>query len=243
MRKNISYLSLLLFCTLLFNSCSIMGDSIKPSKNFITRDYKVHNFNQIDATTVGDIFYTQSTDGTTSVKIYGPDNIVNLVEVVVKGSTLEMTMKKYNQIKNSKLKINISSPELTGINFKGVGDIHIDDLLTTPELSVASKGVGDIHILNLNCDELTVNSMGVGDIKLEGVAQTANLSSKGVGDIEARELKATYVDASSKGVGDISCYATETLKASVKGVGSIQYKGNPAKKDFSKGGVGSIKND
>ncbi|MEG0456266.1 MAG: DUF2807 domain-containing protein, partial [Bacteroides sp.] len=93
----------------------------------------------IDATTVGDIFYTQSTDGTTSVKIYGPDNIVNLVQVVVKGSTLEMTMKKYNQIKSSKLKINISSPELTGIDFKGVGDIHIDDSFTTPQLSVASK--------------------------------------------------------------------------------------------------------
>ena len=242
MKPNFKCLPLFLLVALLLNACTVIGETIKPSKNFITRDYKVHNFTQIDAATVGDIFYTQSVDNSTSVTIYGPDNMINLVQVVVKGNTLILTMDKHNKVKNSKLKINISSPELTNIEFKGVGDIKIEGLFKTPQLSVTAKGVGDIDILNLNCDELTINSMGVGDVEVKGVAQTANLSSKGVGDIEAVELKAATVDASSKGVGDITCYATQTLKASVKGVGSIRYKGNPAAKEFSKGGVGSIKN-
>lgn len=225
----------------LFSSCNAMNGSIKPSKNNITRDYKVKDFNQIEATTVGDIYYTQSTNGKTTVQIYGPDNFVNLIQVAVKNGTLLLSMDKYNQVKNGKLKITISSPDLNSINFKGVGDVNIEKGLNTTNLNVDSKGVGDVKINNLTCNELTVNSTGVGDVKLKGNVQLATLFSKGVGDIEADELKANRVDASSKGVGDISCYATESLKASVKGVGSIQYKGNPAEKIFNKGGVGSIK--
>ena len=40
-----------------------MGEGIQPSKKLITRDYKVKEFNKIDAGTVGDIYYTQSADG------------------------------------------------------------------------------------------------------------------------------------------------------------------------------------
>lgn len=232
---------MMLFIIGIFNSCTVIGDTIKPSKNNITRDYKVKEFNQIDATTVGDIFYTQVADGKSSVQIYGPDNFVKMVQVSVKDGTLLLTMEKHNQIRNAKLKITISSPELNRINFKGVGDVNIEQSFNTAELNIESKGVGDIKIMDLTCEKLDVNSMGVGNVKLKGKAQSANLSSKGVGDIEAEELEATHIEANSKGVGDISCHATESLKASVKGVGSIKYKGNPTQKSFSKGGVGSIK--
>ena len=242
MKANFRFLVMTVLLTGLFSSCNVVGETIKPSKNLITRDYKVKEFNQIEATTVGDIYYTQSTDGKTYVQIYGPDNIVNLVQVAVKNSTLLLTMEKHNQIKNSKLKISISSPDLNRINFKGVGDINIETPFQTAKLDIESKGVGDVKINDLACGALTVSSMGVGDVELKGKAQSANLSSKGVGDIDAEELEVARIDASSKGVGDISCYATESLKASVKGVGSIRYKGNPTEKSFEKGGIGSIKN-
>lgn len=241
MKTYFNFLAVAIFVAGLFSSCNVMNGSIQPSKNNITRDYKVNEFNQIEATTVGDVFYTQSTDGKTTVQIYGPDNFVNLVQVGVKNGMLLLTMEKHNQVKNGKLKITISSPDLNRIDFKGVGDISIEDKLNTAKLDVESKGVGDININDLTCNELMVSSMGVGDVKLKGKVQSATLYSKGVGDIDANELEAARVDASSKGVGDISCYATESLKASVKGVGSIQYKGNPAEKSFDKGGIGSIK--
>lgn len=241
MKANFKLLVTMLLLVGLFCSCNAVGETIKPSKNLITRDYKVKEFNQIDASTVGDIYYTQSTDGKTSVQIYGPDNFINLVQVAVKNGTLLLTMEKHNKVKNGKLKITISSPDLNRIDFKGVGDINIENSFKTAKLNIACKGVGDIKINDLTCDMLTVSSMGVGDVELKGKAQSAILSSKGVGDIDAEELETARVEASSKGVGDISCYATESLKASVKGVGSIKYKGNPTEKSFDKGGIGSIK--
>ena len=56
-------LSVLLLTTGLLSSCIQIGEGIQPSKKLITRDYKVKEFNKIDAGTVGNIYYTQSTAG------------------------------------------------------------------------------------------------------------------------------------------------------------------------------------
>lgn len=38
------------------------------------------------------------------------------------------------------MKITITSPTLNGISFKGVGDVHIENGLTTDNLDIESKG-------------------------------------------------------------------------------------------------------
>lgn len=243
MKTIFKMLSVLLLTAGLLSSCVYMGEGIQPSKKFITRDYKVKEFNKIDAGTVGNIYYTQSTDGKTDVQIYGPDNIVALIQVAVKDSTLLLSIDKSKKVRNfKKMKITIASPTLNSISFKGVGDVHIDNGLTTDNLDVESKGVGDVKIKSLVCNRLNVQSMGVGNVKLEGTVQAATLHSKGVGNIEAGNLQANIVDASSQGVGDITCNAVESINAAVRGVGSIKYKGNPTIKSLNKKGVGTIKN-
>ncbi|WP_220577832.1 head GIN domain-containing protein [Bacteroides fragilis] len=243
MKTIFKMLSTLLLTARLLSSCVYMGEGIQPSKKLITRDYKVKEFNKIDAGTVGDIYYTQSADGKTDVQIYGPDNIVALIQVAVKDSTLLLSIDKSKKVRNfKKMKITITSPTLNSISFKGVGDVHIDNGLTTDNLYVESKGVGDVKIKSLTCSSLNVQSMGVGNVKLAGTVQAATLHSKGVGNIEAGNLQANIVEASSQGVGDITCNAVESINAAVRGVGSIKYKGNPTIKSLNKKGVGTIKN-
>lgn len=243
MKTIFKMLSTLLLTAGLLSSCVYMGEGIQPSKKLITRDYKVKEFNKIDAGTVGDIYYTQSADGKTDVQIYGPDNIVALIQVAVKDSTLLLSIDKSKKVRNfKKMKITITSPTLNSISFKGVGDVHIDNGLTTDNLYVESKGVGDVKIKSLTYSSLNVQSMGVGNVKLAGTVQAATLHSKGVGNIEAGNLQANIVEASSQGVGDITCNAVESINAAVRGVGSIKYKGNPTIKSLNKKGVGTIKN-
>lgn len=242
MKANLRLYSAALLAMALLSSCMYIGDSIKPSKNMITRNYDVKEFTKIEANAVGDIYYTQATDGKTSVQISGPDNYIDLFQVSVKDGTLLITMPKNTRFSNGKkLKIEINTPKLNGIDFKGVGDIYIKEGLTTDKLDVSSKGVGDVKIYSLTCEDVKVQSMGVGDVSLQGTAKNAILHSKGVGDIEAQDLHAENVDASSKGVGSITCYATKSIEASAKGVGSIKYGGNPESKQISSKGVGSIK--
>jgi hypothetical protein len=62
----------------------------------------------------------------------------------------------------------------------------------------------------------------------------------GAGNIDARELKAKEVRVSVSGAASADVYAKEYLDASVSGVGSIDYYGNPAKVKTDVSGVGSI---
>lgn len=194
MKTIFKMLSTLLLTAGLLSSCVYMGEGIQPSKKLITRDYKVKEFNKIDAGTVGDIYYTQSADGKTDVQIYGPDNIVALIQVAVKDSTLLLSIDKSKKVRNfKKMKITITSPTLNSISFKGVGDVHIDNGLTTDNLYVESKGVGDVKIKSLTCSSLNVQSMGVGNVKLAGTVQAATLHSKGVGNILACRFPASIL--------------------------------------------------
>jgi hypothetical protein len=61
-----------------------------------------------------------------------------------------------------------------------------------------------------------------------------------VGSIDASEMKARRVKGEVSGVGGIDCYATDTLKAVVSGVGSLKYGGNPAVKKLDASGIGKI---
>lgn len=221
------------------SSCNVGLTAIKGNKNYITRDFKVKGFDKIHSSVVADIIYTQSTDDTTSLSIYGSDNLVELVDVEIKGSTLHLDMKKKN-IKNGDLKITISSPNLTQIKASGVTNFTIREQLTTPSLKIDTDGVGNMKIESITCTDIEVSSSGVGGVYIEGNADNATISTQGVGNINASLLVTKNTDARANGVGSISCHATESIYARVNGVGSISYQGNPEKKDLKKNGVGSI---
>lgn len=216
------------------------GNSIKPSKKRITRNYNTKVFTKISIQTVADVTYKQTADSSTAVTIYGPENMVDLMAVTVEDNTLKITTKRKVNFHKTHLKIAISSPRINALNFNGVGDVVINDPIRSDDLRLENRGVGDIKVASFSGKKITVYSSGVGNINLAGEAEEACLDSKGVGDINASNLQAKKVTAEAKGVGDISCYATESIDASAKGVGGIKYKGNPTQKSLNKKGIGSI---
>jgi hypothetical protein len=238
--KNIFFLAIAVVLLTTSSRCMNFAKGITPSKNRITRDFKIGNFDKLDITTVADVYYTQSTDGSVSLQICGSDNLVELVHVDVKDNTLILTMKKKN-IRKADLIINISSPNLQRIESRGVGNFHIKDTIETASLTLRNEGVGNIKINNIQCRELDLQTEGVGNVHIQGKAEKVNLVSEGVGNINAANLESQSVTATSDGVGNISCYATQSIHAEANGVGNISYKGNPADKQLKKNGIGSIK--
>lgn len=223
------------------SSCTLyQGDSIKPSKNRITRTYRVTDFNKVEINTVADVNYRQSTDGTVSVEINGSDNIVALMKVNIKNNLLTISASEKFRLNKKNVTISIISPQLNSVSFKGVGNFSVKDSLIVDDLYMENKGVGDIFVDHLKGNKVTIYSSGVGNVTLKGEVNEAYLNSKGVGNIEAGSLIANKVDAHAKGIGDIKCYATSAINASSKGIGSISYKGNPSMKNINKKGIGTI---
>lgn len=239
MKTKILILLLSIWSIGLFSSCNIISE--KPSKTIITRHYNVGNFNAIDFNAMGNVEFVQSKDGKCSISINGPANYVKkYFSVKVENQTLYILSDENSHIRDVNIKIKISAPALTNIESKGIGNLHINNILTK-NLEIYNKGVGNIKIDSISGTSLSVNTKGVGNIDIKGKVCVASLSCDGVGDIKADKLQSKIVDASCRGVGSITCFATDSITGAVKGVGSIKYKGKPGFKDLNASGVGSIK--
>ena len=114
------------------------------------------------------------------------------------------------------------------------------DKLNSYELEVENSGVGGIYLSGLEVEHLEAECSGVGGIELAGIANRADLDCSGVGSIKAGELKAKHVKAEVSGVGGITCYASESIRGDVNGVGSLKYGGTPKDKELKRSGVGDI---
>ena len=110
-----SLLAYFFFLSLLMSATMVNAQRvITASGKYITKNIKVTRFDQIYLKGSPTIEYTQS-PGASEVQIAGSDNLVDLVECRVEGSTLIVNMKSRTNIsygKEGRLKILVSSPML-----------------------------------------------------------------------------------------------------------------------------------
>lgn len=239
--------------TLVATSCS-QGPIVKGSKNYISKEVKVDNFNAIELKGSSNIVYRQ--DSRTHVEIHGSDNIIPLIETKVEGGTLVIKFKKNVSIVSAgKLEIKISSPDLNKLTINGSGNVLFMNGINTDNnielaingsgdiagekfncrnMELAIRGSGNIKLQQINSEDFSASIAGSGDITLSGKTNEARYHIAGSGDIRATDLEATNVNASTAGSGNISCFVNGKLSGGVSGSGDIAYKGNPQTIDFPK---------
>lgn len=238
--KNIKLISILLpilFFIIAFSSCNYIE---KPGEHHITRLWNVHDFTSIQLDMMGNVEYIQSKEKPT-VLIYGADNYVNKINLFVKNDTLYIKTKTKRFMNNIKdLHIIIKSSILNNLLSDGIGQINITKKLQTNTLKVVNSGIGKIKIDSLMCNNIIISSDGIGSVRVSGKGRYGNYLCDGIGNIEAYDLEVNNAKANCDGIGKIACYATDSLVATISGIGKIKYKGKPMHTKFSKDGIGSI---
>ena len=121
---------------------------------------------------------------------------------------------------------------------------HHDSLrvtITMPQLTAFTMGgAGETTITHMSGDKLDVRFGGAGSFKADGSVRNLTLNVGGVGSIDTRELHADTATVNVGGVGHVKVWAGTRLDASVGGVGSLTYYGEPKTVNTSGGGLGSI---
>ncbi len=115
----------------------------------------------------------------------------------------------------------------------------LEKLVIEGGISLETKGYVDLkdfylHVegganIEMNVKAIRMNVIGEGGVKFEfdGIADELNASLSGAGYLDASDLKTKKCDIKIEGVGAGSVYATESLNATISGVGKIKYKGDP----------------
>lgn len=246
MRK---YISLLLALLLTSSVCATAANTkVVASGKIVSKEIKgIAGFKEIQTNSSVSVIYHNAAD--TRIVVNASDNVIPYIEVVKKGSRLEVGLKKgvNVRVKNSRadLKVNVYGPEVSAFTVKGSGDIRIATDLKADRLALGVSGSGDIDAYNLSAGEVALGVTGSGDIEVRNVSgKKIALGVTGSGDIECKAVSGDVVALGVTGSGDVkvSSVATDELACGVSGSGDIVVAaGTVGSANYGVTGSGDIK--
>jgi hypothetical protein len=199
---------------------------------------KVGDFNMIEIDGVFNVNISQGSE--TGLSVEGDKAILEHIITEVEGNTLILKMEDDTDFGDiDPIHINVQVTDLSSVKTTGVGKVESAGFLKFDQFQLTSEGVGAID-LKLSANKLVVKSSSVGAITLAGKVKEADITHNGVGVLQAFELLTQNLTLSSNGIGAAEVYASESIAIDAKGVGSVQYKGNPTIKNIKSEGIGKV---
>ena len=228
---------LIIIAALLITQCDFLEDFEKGNGEIVTEKRSVDDF---DGLRIAGNFEVILEEGDQpNVQVNTDENLLDFIDTEVSAGILRVTQEK-KLISKSKIRIIISFQELNEIRAMGAALIKNEDYLSSEDLEIVMEGAGAID-LKIISDKLKVELSGAGVISLAGEVQKQELNLMGAGKLEAFDLDSKECDVSVGGLGGAEIYVTEKLNATIEGVGSIKYDGQPEDINTEIKGLGRIK--
>jgi len=171
------------------------------------------------------------------------EDVFSYIEANQKGNLLiiSTTDKNKNITKLFKsVTIKVYFKSIKSVSLSGVGSVTTKNKIIGEELIVTLRGTGSMN-MDIECSEFTGNMYGTGSLEISGTTNKAKVNVEGVGAFEGFELITSDMQIKVSGVGGANVNATDNLTATLNGVGSIKYKGDPKTKNLDTNGLGNIK--
>lgn len=236
--KNFS-LILVLATTLFLASCTFSdGKVTRGDGNVIKTTVVLDYFDEIDLQGAFNVKLSQGTELQATIET--DENLQELVEVEVKEGTLFINTTRDVMLRPTKMELFITYPELKRFTIGGACKLSSEEAITSQALVFDLSGAAEID-LSIMAEVLRTNLAGAGSIRFEGQALQHYIELSGASNLQAEKLITEVTEIELSGAGSANVYASDLLKASLSGVGSIRYYGNPAQTQINKSGLGSIK--
>ena len=233
----------IILITAIFTLFSLFSCNDLKSDSNTSKTFEISEFTSLNLELIGDVFYEQS--DSSYLNVSGSSILIDALEVDDNKGELSIKLRNKQKFTDkNKLVVKIGSPHLAKVNFESIGTLHFKNKFIGDELSINNKGVGAIIIDDCQVEKFNLISKSIGSIKIKGTSNLTSINSVGLGEIDASEFKSKNVKVVSEGMENLSVYAEDSIDITMKGLGNINYYGNPAevKTDISKlGNVNRIK--
>ncbi len=174
------------------------------------------------------------------IKLEGDANILDKINVEVKGNTLVLETKNgFNLSFKKPVKITLNAQNLKSLALSGSGNMKANGIQKVEEFSVAVSGSGNIDA-KVSAKKVSTAISGSGDINLEGNTDLLIVGTSGSGDVNAFKLNVKDAEIGVSGSGDTELTISGNLTGAVSGSGDIKYKGNPSKIKVQSAGSGDV---
>ncbi|HZL11259.1 MAG TPA: head GIN domain-containing protein [Prolixibacteraceae bacterium] len=234
--KTTKLVTLILFCTLLFQVESIQASQTEGGRQ--TR--QISGFHGVSVSSGIDLYLTQKNIEEVTVEAESDD--LDKIITKVEGGILKIYIKERSWFMNwnsKPRKVYVSFKTLDKLEASAGSDVNSQTVLKLDKLNLDASSGSDIK-LELEANELSVESSSGSDIWLKGKANEMQANASSGSDINAREFETKRCTASASSGSDIRVFVTDELDASASSGGDISYSGNPKTKDINKSSGGGV---
>lgn len=232
-------LILLLVSGLFLNACTIgNGRMIRGDGNVVTATHEIAAFNNIDIQGMFEVVLEPEKGQPLTLET--DENLHELIKIRVKNNTLYVSTTKEGIYRPTKMTLTIPYSQLENITIGGACKLSSDSPVVTSKLAFRISGAADID-LDIEVTSLNTRVSGAASINLRGTADQHTASLSGASNIRAEKLHTKNTNISLSGAGSAHIHASDHLDASLSGVGTIRYYGDPHTTRIDRSGLGSIK--
>jgi Putative auto-transporter adhesin, head GIN domain len=116
--------------------------------------------------------------------------------------------------------------------------------ITVPSLNeLRLEGGNDVKLSGFDGGSSRIDIEGAANIEAKGKLDELTVHMEGAGHANLRDLIASAATVTVDGVGSVYVHSTDSLDATMNGVGAILYSGTPRDVNTSMNGVGTISKD
>lgn len=204
-----------LLCTLLAGWATAETE-LKGSGTVTTENRKLEQFEDLQLDMVADVTLTKGEKITCTIK--ADDNLLPLILTELSGKSLRIhTQESFS----SRARVTIT--------------------ITLPVLKSATvNGIGTLTLTKVTKDSLMATINGTGIITATGHAETLTAAVNGAGALHAAGLETKTTTVTITGTSNADVHASDFLKATVYGTGTVSYTGQPKKIEQSAFGGGQV---
>jgi hypothetical protein len=193
------------------------AEQIVGSGEIVTRDVALPPFSGIELTGIGEVYVKQDTSQL--VRLEADDNIINRLLIDVHDGNLNIGIQK-GSYSNVTIKVHVSMTRVEFLELTGAGNL---------------MAVGPLETDSLSC-----RIIGAGSMTLSGHASSQTIQLEGVGSVHGFDFVSSRCAVLLSGTGSAEVNVTQRLEATLTGVGSVIYAGNPSEVITHISGLGSV---
>jgi hypothetical protein len=229
---------ILLVVMALLAGCAV--GSITGSGKIVTHDETFTDFNRLD---ISDGFFVDVQQGDSfSVVIRVDDNLVEYLQVVKRGSTLQIGLKpgRIYDLLDATLEADVTMPELTGLDLSGGSHVTLSGFKSVQALDADLSGGSHLQGV-VEAGDARFEISGGSHVTLSGSAGDLMVNASGGSHARLADLAVADAEVDASGGSHVTVNPSGSLDADASGGSQVRYLGSPTLGRIDADGSSSIK--
>jgi Putative auto-transporter adhesin, head GIN domain len=201
----------------------------------------VDAFHALDAGNALQVRVSVTSGAKPGVKISGDDNLVPLVESVIRDGTLILRLQDNSTI-SPKLPLlaEVVTNELDAVKVSDAASVKVKGNESVNRFTASASGAAQVSVEGVESSQTVASATGASHVVLSGSAASLKVGASGASQIKAQALQADDANVSISGASRVALRANNRVAGDLSGASQLDLYGSPVTKTVSTSGASRV---